>query len=350
MPAVIFSRSNDDIGDDDDVLQRPALPVAAALVSSNESVPPGDGLEYLRRVRAQAGGLPDVVRSSIDPERNGRKGQHPTNKPAAERQLPHKLSLSAALATAAAVPPPRRPPPALRPRAAWQRQLLADVATARAQLARHVAGTARVAMLPAASAREPRPAAAAVDHALPEAADASAWLAWSLGGGGRGASGGGRQPARAEAAWPAARVPSLRLVASLSASRAVGFLRGLLLGLEEERRRDVSASDAADAADAATDLAPSEAFGRWAFALLLRLEHSHDADTSSAVRALYSACCDVRAELAATSDAQRGGGCHSWVDLPAPVQRRVACLNLLITMSAGIFEQAPREEWMGDEG
>ena len=115
--------------------------------------------------------------------------------------------------------------------------------------------------------------------------------------------------------------------------------------------------------------------GRWAFAALSRIDTSaSDADTSATIRSLYVACTAMRQRLAGCcSDGGRGDGrdwsptacgsatsplaCGSATsgtatalgDLPLGLQRRVASLNVLITITGGCFHQAPREEWQGDE-
>ena len=54
--SVVYARSNnaldDEFIDDEGTLQFPALPIGDGE-PGDESLPPGDGLEYLRRVRKQ---------------------------------------------------------------------------------------------------------------------------------------------------------------------------------------------------------------------------------------------------------------------------------------------------------
>ena len=97
------------------------------------------------------------------------------------------------------------------------------------------------------------------------------------------------------------------------------------------------------------DGAPSAALGRWTFAALSRLEKQSDADTCATVRELYVACTALRGQLAASCCGEDSGGANKYSQLPAEVQRRVASLNVLITIAGGYFQQAPREEWLGEE-
>ena len=59
MP-ILFYRADDEEADDDDTLPRPALPVPDGPAVVDESIPPADGLDYLKRDRAQAGTMPDT--------------------------------------------------------------------------------------------------------------------------------------------------------------------------------------------------------------------------------------------------------------------------------------------------
>jgi|LauGreDrversion4_1035100.scaffolds.fasta_scaffold32269_2 survival of motor neuron protein-interacting protein 1 len=364
MP-ILFYRADDEEADDDDTLPRPALPVPDGPAVVDESIPPADGLDYLKRVRAQAGTLPDVMRIPRDQQRQWKQDSGASRNPGSNSS--HRQSLIAALEAAASAPL-APPPPSLRPRAAFQEQLLADVAEVRTRLLQ---------LLPGHKGAKP-PAAAS----WPDASDTAAWVAWSLGaasagagskgsgggGDGHGGRGGGsgRAWARpAASAWPEAQLPTPQRLAALNTSRAIGLLRGLLVALDAERATlppplnnplPPTASSAEPAVPAPwaaalveAEVAPSEPLARWAFAALMRLENAyHDADTGAAVRALYTSCSAVRAELGAALLANGGAAASAWSALPAPAARRVARLNVLITLSGGLFGQAPRDEWMGD--
>ena len=363
MPDVLFHRADDEEADDDDTLPRPALPVPDGPAVFDESIPPSDGLDYLKRVRAQAGTLPDVMRIPSEQQSQWQRDSGGLRNPGSNSS--HRQSLIAALEAAASAPL-APPPPSLRPRAAFQEQLLADVAEVRTRVLQLLPGH-----------KGAKPAAAS----WPDASDTAAWIAWSLGAASAGAAskgssgggdwhdgnggGSGRAWARpAASAWPEAQLPTPQRLAALNTSRATGLLRGLLVAFDAERASlppllnssPPTASSAVPAVPApwAADLveaevAPSEPLARWAFAALMRLENAqHDADTGAAVRALYTSCCAVRAELGAALLANGGATASAWSALPAPAARRVARLNVLITLSGGLFGQAPRDEWIGD--
>ena len=90
--AIVYSRAaapggGDEGGDEEDgAQQRPAFLVTDGE-PGDESVPPGDGLEYLRRVRRQEQGLPTVLRAQIDPERIRRAEIRAAARPAGKRGM-----------------------------------------------------------------------------------------------------------------------------------------------------------------------------------------------------------------------------------------------------------------------
>lgn len=339
--SVIYARAAED-DDDDDALQRPALPVPDAP-PTNEAVPPGDGLEYLRRVRAQASLLPDVVKSSAS-KRPDRAASTPT-----VSSVPHRSSMSAALAAVAAAPLLRPPPSSVLPRTAWQDQVLAEFAIVREELARH-RGVARD------------------GFAMPDAADARAWASWSLGSRWSDCSGQAASASSAGGGCP----PTVRIVASLDQQRCAGLLAGLLLALDAEAASWRSHSTdglnhseeavAASLASEALPLPPSEPLCRWLFATLARLARTLDGDTCATVRALFTTCSALRSEvgavvgatLSAVPEATPGSAAAARVaeearaeDARQQLLRWCGRANTLITLSGGFFGQAPRDEWRG---
>ena len=409
--AVVFARSNnaidDEFIDDEGTLQFPALPIGDGE-PGDESLPPEDGLEYLRRVRKQQQELPAVVRAHhIDPERVG-----PLSKAATQPMTPDaapKGSTLAALAAVAAASPPR-PPAALRPRKAWQKQLLDEFGTLREQVQRQLGNVASRGA-PSASA-------------LPDPADTLGWVHWCEGRSG------------------SVRTPSLTLLAQVDQARAIGLLRGVQLALERAASsaagNDGVGEDEEEEDEGAglvvTD-APSAALGGWAFAALARIDpHQLDADACATIRGVFSACLRLRNRLAEdlqkvasraddlsngkaktplkkgdnivvvdgehakrcgvvsamdpdgdmyvrlkegpkqpvvlprasvrrvedATEAAGGGGdgdappslevARRHVSVELEGKGRVAALNVLITIAGGFFHQAPREEWEGGGG
>ena len=120
---------------------RPVFAVSGEC-AGDETSPPCDGMEYLRRVRKEAGQLPGVVRAAtIDPGR-----------PGTERE--------GVCARFDALPPPPR---SLRTDPAWDREVIAAFERTRLRVQRA-----------AAVPRSPAPA-------LPHAADTNGWEAFCLG-------------------------------------------------------------------------------------------------------------------------------------------------------------------------
>jgi hypothetical protein len=484
--AVVFRRdardgvpseaAQDGDESEDDLLQRPALPVSGQ--PTNESTPPSDGLEYLRRVRKQANSLPTVVQARIEPEQmSHRDGRSLTAR--AAPATPRSNSMLAALNSAAASEPMPPPPPPLRPHFAWQQELLEEFIELRVELShqrqrsharsRYAAtpfpeptdaagwaafclGTARrpkpklapqatespeapepaeakveavpeepprgahvfppsmgslVAMIspaPAATCRAPstaptppsprsvssvgwtqgaRESAAHVPHAdTPKGAASRAW-------------GGGDAPPMpqlqsasegsatdGEGKWTGGHAPTVALLVALDQRRAAGVLRGLLRALElDAGLADAAESDEvrAEAADGGADAAeepaspmqhrarlaamearhaawaaregassaskglPNDAFGRWAYAAMARVDASLDADLCATIRSLYLNCIQLRAKLAE----RHGDGGGQLELLGDDAMRRVAALNIVITLCGGYFNQGPRDEWQG---
>ena len=319
MSTVVFKRpaeEEEEESEDEGTLQRRAFPLVDGHLG-DQSVPPADGAEYLRRVRRQQQELPAVVSAQIEPERL-RKAE----KASSTRRVPPgpavKGSMLAALA-AAATPPPPPPPATLRPRVAWQRRLLSDFA----QLQRRWARSA--------------PPPSANTMTLPDVADANGWEYWCLG-----------------AKAGSVREASVSTLQLLDQPRALGLLRGLLRALER-----AASADGEDEAEGGEDEGgeggegegrtakggagglprqPISALGQWAFAALARLDRNQlDADGCATVRRVYVTSVALRGQLAAESS----------VADEEETQRRAAVLNTLITIAGGHFEQAPREEWEG---
>ena len=316
MSTVIFSRSkesraDDSDGDDEASLLRPAIPIAEGDVG-DISVPPGDGLEYLRRVRRQQQALPAVVHARIDPERLRQAEMKAAARPLAPG-CASRGSTMAAFAVAASATP-QSVPRALLPRKAWQRQLLAEFAAASSRLQQDLQ-------------RGGRGGSNAATHAMPDSGDALGWANWCRG-----------------------RPPKMPLVRALDQPRALGLLRGVLLAVERSLHADCPAHDtsAQEGVACAYDEAPSHARDaeapndvvcQWAFAVLARLDrHQLDAEACASVRALFVASTALRARLAAPGRAPLMEGESA---------RQAASLNVLITLCGGAFGQAPPEEWEG---
>jgi len=87
MP-ILFCRADDEDADDDDTLPRPALPVPDGPAVVDESIPPADGLDYLKRVRAQAGTLPDVMRIPRDQQRQWKQDSGASRNPGSNSYSP----------------------------------------------------------------------------------------------------------------------------------------------------------------------------------------------------------------------------------------------------------------------
>ena len=313
---------------EDDSLKRLALPISNAE-PGDMNVPPGDGMEYLRRVRLQASELPDVVCACMDDKEGA---ERKTKRERAATYVPHKNSLAAVLAAAA----PSQPsvPLVVRPHAAWQRQLLEDFARSRetvSQWRKSYKG--------------------APDVVLPDAANATAWASW----------------------W-CAHAPSMRLLSAFDQPKAVSLLSSLLMTWEEqisehiEKMARTKRLDAAEVvvgaegaegtmgAEGAEDSAgysgppPSDALCRWAFALLSRLEWPLDGSTCALVRQLYTTCYECRAQMwAQVLPHEHDPGMLLAQPLPGDVLARAARLDTLITLCGGYFEQAPREEWLSND-
>jgi hypothetical protein len=335
---VVFSRAEEEEDEDEEdegTLQRRAFPVGDdGGEPGDESVPPADGLAYLQRVRRQQKTLPAVVSARIDPERLAR-----AEAKAEARHIPAgsapRGSMLAALA-AASSPSPLPPPAALLPSAAWQRTLLADFKALRDQLQRRLPG----------AAPPPTPVL------MPDVADALGWEQWCCGGRSAGGSSAGRPP-------------SLTLLSQLDQRRAHGLLRGVQLALERAAARS-HADPAADAesggdgecvvdgagsavgdddardrmahgAAAHATAAPADALCQWAFAAFARIDTcALDAEACATIRAILRACAALRARLAAEEDT------------PADEHaRRLAALNVLITLCGGFFRAGSPEEWEG---
>ena len=339
---MIFSRSaasvddHDDDDDDERVLQRPAFPVDDGA-AGDETVPPGDGLEYLRRVRRQEQALPAVVRK----EQSAASARHSDAKSSTVPLQPVRGSMLAALeAAAASTAPPA--PAAVRPRLAWQQGLLAEFAALREQLQRALTRTAPSTESPVQ---------------MPDVADASGWEHWCSAG--------------ARMAGIGQRVPSVHLLRQLGQPRAVGLLRGVHAALErhartgrtdcadvgadgdggeeeEEAGCDTNGDDGgahAGGSSASTRTGtslPNEALLQWAFGALACVDrHQLDAEACATVRGIFRSCVELRAEMA-------GEGMGALTSDEATSNRRAAALNVLITITGGHFAQAPREEWQGD--
>ena len=174
------------------------------------------------------------------------------------------------------LPPPRRRGLGgrLRPRKAWQKQLLDEFGTLREQVQRQLGNVASRGA-PSASA-------------LPDPADTLGWVHWCEGRSG------------------SVRTPSLTLLAKVDQARAIGLLRGVQLALERAASsaagNDGVGEDEEEEDEGAglvvTD-APSAALGGWAFAALARIDpHQLDADACATIRGVFSACLRLRNRLA----------------------------------------------------
>ena len=206
--------------------------------------------------------------------------------------------MSAMLAAIATSEEPKLPPPAaLQPSAAWQQQLLADFTVLHRQVTAMRAAT--VAVTP--------------QWSFPYVGDVTGWGAWCI----------GRE----------SRHPTLPMLAALGQPQASALLCGLLQSLTNEPRDD----------------SPTPRLSLWLFAALAAIERDGalDADVAATVRALYSACVDLREALAASVRGSEAAG--SWALLPAGIQERAVAINMLLTLSGGFFHQAPREEWQGGQ-
>ena len=239
---MIFARSEldeDEIEEDEGTLQRRAFPIGEPSSRvGDDSLPPEDGLEYLRRVRVQQRELPATVTVKVSPDRLARHAK-PSAATTPEKPVPPVISsaprkgLLAALAASPLPPPPL--PPALQPRAAWQRKLLAEFAALRGQVEQ----------------RQHRPTTAVVaKFDIPDANDSHGWEAWcgltgrdtaavrSGGGGGGGGSsngnGGGSSNGNggSKEGHGSERRPTVRSVSSLDQQRITGLLRALQLALQ----------------------------------------------------------------------------------------------------------------------
>ena len=80
-------------------------------------------------------------------------------------------------------------------------------------------------------------------------------------------------------------------------------------------------------------------------AAMARVDASLDADLCATIRALYMKCIVLRARLAE----QHGDGGGRLELLGEDSMRRIAALNVVITLCGGYFNQGPREEWRGVE-
>jgi len=154
MAKLLFQAAAEE-EEDDLSLQRPALPIGDCEIDPAAlSAPPGDGLEYLRRVRYEARGLPTVIRKA------------PPTSPAPDDSPPASL--------------PQPLPPSPRrwiPDAGWEEQLISSFD--------HLACTLRRAAEGGAFRRQPPPGG----PALPPIADSVGWETFCMGSKGMGASG-----------------------------------------------------------------------------------------------------------------------------------------------------------------
>ena len=112
---------------------------------------------------------------------------------------------------------------------------------------------------------------------------------------------------------------------------------------EKKKEEDAAASEAAGGV-IEYDV-PSVALARWLYAALARLDRDvMDADTCATVRAIYLASTTLRAQLTSQMSTaellQRRSNDEGW-------RQRVAALNVILTLTGGYFQQAPREEWLG---
>ncbi len=237
-PAV--DDSDDDIVDE---MQRLAFPIGRADSAYDASVPPGDGMEYLRRVREQAMQLPLVTRSPVVPKEipagpEGHRAPSSAEKPAAKSDGSNGAHVPRGLAgslLAAAAAPVRHE--SVLPQTAWQRQVLAEFGAVRDLF----------------SAARPKV--------------------------------GTRGEEVGEVAWSKC-APKLSQLAAYDQRDAATLLEALV----EALRRDGG---------------PSPPLARWMYAVLARLDKVMDADTCSTVRGLFNLCVQLRAELADSPSLQQ---------------------------------------------
>lgn len=183
MARPLIYRADDD--DDDLDLQRPALPIGDCdVLDTNNSAPPADGLEYLRRVRREARNLPAVIR-----------------KPA-PRCAEVESSPSSTL---------------LRPLARAQKKWIPDVSWEEEVISEfdHLAGKLRRATAGSRVDTERHSSGTA----LPASADSAAWEAFCLGSARTGAPG---------------HLPLVSLVRGLEQRAALGVLQALHARLESD--------------------------------------------------------------------------------------------------------------------
>ena len=265
-PATEPAEGSED--ESDDLLQRPALPVAGE--PANEALPPEDGLEYLRRVRRQAGALPQVVRADAPAASPSSCAPTGDGKREATRP-PRSNSMLAALNAAAAARPPPQPPEALRPARSWQDALLADFGALGSQLRRR---------------RSEQPVSAAPGtHDYPDATDAPGWATWSMGTltspSARAASAAGEDTARSGDAdgsvevWRGGRAPTVETVSALDQRRTLALIRGLLHAwrLETEALQPAAhdsggghdGKGGGEASRVRAAICPSDALSRWIY-------------------------------------------------------------------------------------
>jgi CheY-like chemotaxis protein len=354
MAQVIFARKDQTAADDSDdegTLQRPAFLVTDGEMG-DERVPPGDGLEYLRRVRSQQQQLPAVVRVTVDPDRIQKAT---ARRAASSSHTPTGTGLGATLAALAAMPSSTAPlPPAQLPRAAWQRQLLADFAalSTRAQRLPRAGGSHAMAAdgcsRPGCGSSSTSNAASSsgTGSGFPDTSDVTGWAAWTLGRGGANGTG---------------RAPTLHLMSQLDQARTLGLLRSLQLMLTRaaaRKARDEKDEDGAPgedrrgkgwggfhAADGDSSTMSVDAPSRWIYAAFARLDKTQlDADACATVRAIFTACIQLRAQMlnSERSEERDGAGTPS-------NSSEIAALNVLITIAGGFFGQAPTEDWLGVE-
>ena len=142
MSSVLFERRADagahyssSEEDEEGTLQRRAFPIddddGDAIAHVDEMAPPGDGLEYLRRVRHEQRKMPAVVTATVDQTRLQRASGGAQSTPGSMGA--HALGSTLA-AIAAAAPPPPRLPHEQQPSASWQRELIDSFSALRAHL------------------------------------------------------------------------------------------------------------------------------------------------------------------------------------------------------------------------
>lgn len=323
MSSVLFERRADagahyssSEEDEEGTLQRRAFPIddddGDAIAHVDEMAPPGDGLEYLRRVRHEQRKMPAVVTATVDQTRLQRAsgGAQPTPGSMGAHALGSTLA-----AIAAAAPPPPRLPHEQQPSASWQRELIDSFSALRA----HLQAKARASIAQQVSVATPSTAPTA---ALPDPADAQGWETWCLGCGKSGK----------------ARDPSVSLLLRLDQRRTAGLLYGLQLSLQRDTTPLEDITVDASTPHVGGEAAPSDALCRWVYSALARLDNDlMDADACATVRSIYVTCCTLRARLHARRVEYE----------PTLWQRRMASLNILLTLTGGFFQQAPKEEWLG---